>query len=92
MGDDQVTLAGAEGDRGAPGIALQRVRRAELFDVLADLSGDPGGETATEAGKAQVDLALVLRRGLGQPNHPNDETPCTAGGFICLGRRNFRLS
>jgi hypothetical protein len=29
--------------------------------VLADLSGDPGGETATEAGKAQVDLAARKR-------------------------------
>ena len=37
--------------------------------MLAGLSGDPGGETVTEAGKAQVDLAarkrlprLVLRQ------------------------------
>src|SRR5262249_42383752 len=47
VGDDQVALAGAAGDPGAPGIALQRVRRGELLDVLADLTGDPGGETAT---------------------------------------------
>src|SRR5215831_18282470 len=61
VGDDQVALAGAAGDRGAPGIALQRVRRGELLDVLADLTGDPGGETTTEAGKAQVDLAARKR-------------------------------
>src|SRR5208283_2084169 len=48
VGDDQVTLARAAGDWCAPGVALQGVRRGELLDVLADLSGDPGGETATE--------------------------------------------
>src|SRR5262245_22545052 len=61
VGDHQVALAGAAGDRGAPGIALQRVRRGELPYVLADLTGDPGGETATEARKAQVDLAARKR-------------------------------
>jgi hypothetical protein len=59
--DHEVPLAGAAGDRRAPGIALQRVRRGELLDVLADLTGDPGGETATEARKAQVDLAARKR-------------------------------
>jgi hypothetical protein len=61
VGDDQVALAGAAGDWGAPGIALQRVQRGELLDVLAGLTGDPGGETATEARKAQVDLAARKR-------------------------------
>ena len=38
-------------------VALQRVRRVELFGMIADLTGDPGGEAVTEARKAQVDLA-----------------------------------
>jgi hypothetical protein len=41
---------------------LQRVRRGELVRMIADLTGDPGGETRTEAGKAQVDLAVRVFR------------------------------
>src|SRR5207248_10881371 len=61
VGDYEVALAGAAGDRGAPGIALQRVRRGELLDVLAGLTGDPGGESATEAREAQVGLPVQKR-------------------------------
>jgi hypothetical protein len=39
-GDSELAAPGAPGDRGAPGIALQRVRRGELLEVLADLAGD----------------------------------------------------
>src|SRR6266516_4481245 len=56
-GDHQLAFAGAAGDRGLARVALQRVRRLVLADVVADLAGDPGGEAVTEAGKAQVDLA-----------------------------------
>src|SRR6266516_7715713 len=56
-GDHQLAFAGAAGDRGLARVALQRVRRLVLADVVADLAGGPGGEAVTEAGKAQVDLA-----------------------------------
>src|SRR6266536_61197 len=71
-GHHQFGLAGAAGDGGFAGVACQRVRRLELFRVVADLVGDPGGEAVTKAGKAQVDLAarerlpqLVLWWGVG---------------------------
>src|SRR6185312_16530540 len=54
-GDDEVALARAAGDRGLAGVALQPVRGVELFDVFADLSGDPSGEDVSQAGEAQVD-------------------------------------
>src|SRR6266508_5636494 len=57
----QLALAGAAGDRGPAGVALQRVRRGELLRMIADLTGHPGGETVTEARKAQVDLAARER-------------------------------
>src|SRR5947209_17285463 len=60
-GDDEVVLAGAAGDRGGAGVALQRVRRVELCDVFADFARDPGGETITQARHAQVDLAARER-------------------------------
>ena len=47
----QFGLARAAGDRSFAGITCQRVRRLELFDVVADLAGDPGGEAVTEPGK-----------------------------------------
>src|SRR5512144_1382335 len=56
-GDDDVALAGATGHRGTARVALQRVRRGELLEVVADFAGDPGGETITQARHAQVDLA-----------------------------------
>src|SRR5438105_14511378 len=55
--DDEVVLAGAAGDRGGAGIALQRVRRIELGDVFTDFARDPCGETITQARPAQVRLA-----------------------------------
>src|SRR5207249_10351738 len=57
-GHHELAPAGAPGDRGLAPVALQRVRRGELRRVIADLTGDPGGETGTEARKAQVDLAV----------------------------------
>ena len=53
-GDYELALTGLSGDRGASGVACQRVRRGELLGVVADLAGDPGGETVTQAGEAQV--------------------------------------
>ncbi len=58
LGHDDLGLARAPRDRCLARIACERVRRLELFWVIADLTGDPGGETVTEAGKAQLDLAL----------------------------------
>ena len=49
-GDDEVALAGAAGDRGGAGVALQRVRRVELGDVFADFARGPGGEQVPEPG------------------------------------------
>jgi len=54
-GDDEIALAGASGDRGGAGVALQPVRGVELADVLADLTGDPSCEAVSQAGEAQVD-------------------------------------
>jgi hypothetical protein len=56
-GHDQLTSAGAAGDRGFAGIACQRVRRPELLGMVADLVGDPGGEAVSEPWEAEVDLA-----------------------------------
>jgi hypothetical protein len=50
-GHDQLGLAGAAGDGRFAGVALQRVRRRVVVDVVADLAGDPGGEAVTEPGK-----------------------------------------
>jgi hypothetical protein len=61
-GDEQLAFAGASGHRGLAGIALQRVRCLELFGMVADLTGDPGRETVTQARKAEVDLAAQQRR------------------------------
>src|SRR5271157_2462535 len=55
--DDELTLARATGDRRLAGIALEPVGRREHLRMVADLTGHPGGEPITEAGKAQVDLA-----------------------------------
>jgi hypothetical protein len=60
-GDEEFAATGASGDGGAACVALQRVRRGELIPVLADLAGDPGGETITQARHAQVDLAARER-------------------------------
>ena len=56
-GDDELALARPARHRRLARIALQGVRRFELLGMVADLGCDPGGETVTEAGKAQVDLA-----------------------------------
>jgi hypothetical protein len=61
VGDDELALAGTSGHGCFAGVALEPVRRVEVGDG-ADLSGHPGGETITEAGKAQVDLAARDRR------------------------------
>jgi hypothetical protein len=63
-GDAQLALAGASRHRGLAGIALQRVRRLELFGMVADLTGDPGRETVTQARKAEVELAARQRLAL----------------------------
>src|SRR5690606_2088769 len=61
-GDDELAFARAAGDRGFAGVALQRVRRVELSDRVADFTGDPGGESISEPWKAEVDLAARHRR------------------------------
>jgi len=61
LGHDDLGLARAPRDRRLAGVACERVRRLERFGVIADLTGDPGGETVTEAGKGQVDLAARER-------------------------------
>src|SRR5205807_6546756 len=61
VGHHEFALARAAGNGRFAGIALERVRCLEAFGVIADLTGDPGGETITEAGKAQVDLAARER-------------------------------
>jgi class 3 adenylate cyclase len=61
VGHNEFALAGTAGHGGFAGIALERVRCLEAFGMVADLTGDPGGETITEAGKAQVDLAARER-------------------------------
>src|SRR6188472_4326069 len=61
VGDDELALAGSSRDRGLTCVTLKGVRRHEIGDV-ADLTGHPGGETITETGKAQVDLAARDRR------------------------------
>src|SRR5581483_6460897 len=58
VGGHELGLAGATGYGGLARVALERVRRLELLEVVADLSGNPGGEAVTEAGEAQVDLAV----------------------------------
>src|SRR3990172_8037903 len=62
---DELGLSRAARDRGLARVALQRVRRVELFGMIADLTGDPGGEAIAQARKAQVDLAA--RKALPQP-------------------------
>ncbi len=61
VGDEELALARAAGDGCLACVALEAVRRVEVGDV-ADLAGHPGGETITEARKAQVDLAARDRR------------------------------
>jgi hypothetical protein len=71
-GDHELALARAARHGRLAGVAVQRARRLELFGMVADLAGDPGGEAVTEARHAQVDLAarealppLLLSRLLG---------------------------
>lgn len=80
-GNDEVALARAAGDRGLSGVALQRVRRDALLDVVADFARDPGGgETVIEAGKAQVDLTAR-----GTPSPGRGPSRCVPGR--CAARR-----
>jgi len=62
--NDQLAFSRAARDRGSAGVALQRVRRGELLEVVAELSGDSAGQTGTESGEAEVDLAC--RKGVGR--------------------------
>ena len=55
-GDDQFATARSSGYRGGAGVALQRVRRVKLLDVVTDFAGDAGGEAIPEAGEAEVDF------------------------------------
>ena len=50
-GDDELALARAARHRCLARVGLQRVRRLELFGMIADLAGDLGGEAVTEARK-----------------------------------------
>ena len=79
--DHQLVLARATGDGGLAGTALEPVGGGEHLGVVADLTGHPGGEAITEAGKAQVDLAASepftpLRRNLASVATPMSLGSC----------------
>ena len=57
VGDHVRRRAGTAGHGRLAGVALEGVGRGELLDVVTDLGGHPGGETDSETGNAQVDLA-----------------------------------
>lgn len=50
--DDELGPSRAARDRRLARVALQRARRLERFAMIADLTGDHGGEPVTEARKA----------------------------------------
>jgi hypothetical protein len=47
----ELGLAGAAYHRGLARVACERVRCIELFGMIANLTGDPGGEAVTRPGK-----------------------------------------
>ena len=83
-GDDQFATARSSGYRGGAGVALQRVRRVKLLDVVTDFAGDAGGEAIPEAGEAEVDFIARDRFSEPADNSQQGSVPAVWGSVLVL--------